>query len=155
MRNNDELFSTILDDFEKEISFSETEKIKNKMHLSVLIDNEIKKKGWSKTYFADLVGQNPSVITKWLSGSHNFTIDTLTDIGLVLGVDLLQIAKHKDNEDYIYTPNVVVVATGTEEAFKKSIFNACFDLTLSSISNSNQTNTTSKKTYYTQSETIS
>jgi len=44
---------------------------------------------------------NPSEVTRWLSGTHNFTIDTLTDLGIALDVDLLnlqddeQVAKGK------------------------------------------------------------
>ena len=34
---------------------------------------------------------NPSEVTRWLSGTHNFTIDTLTDLGLALDVDLLHL----------------------------------------------------------------
>lgn len=37
----------------------------------------------------------PSLVSKWLSGTHNFTIDTLTDIQRVLGIRLLDVEPRK------------------------------------------------------------
>ncbi len=34
---------------------------------------------------------NPSIVTKWLSGTHNFTIDTLIEIEHALDICLLDI----------------------------------------------------------------
>ena len=35
------------------------------------------------------MGKQPSEVSKWLSGNHNFTIDTLSDIGYYLDADFL------------------------------------------------------------------
>ena len=35
--------------------------------------------------------KQPSVITKWLSGTHNFTIETLIDLEQILNIKLLDI----------------------------------------------------------------
>lgn len=59
------------------------------MVLAAKIDDALKAQGIGKKQFADMMGQKPSVITKWLSGGHNFTVDTLTDIQRVLDVRLL------------------------------------------------------------------
>jgi transcriptional regulator with XRE-family HTH domain len=59
------------------------------MMLAAKIADAMAARKISKKQFAELVGQSPSVITKWLSGGHNFTVDTLTDIQRVLGVRLL------------------------------------------------------------------
>ena len=42
--------------------------------------NRIKKKD-----FADYAGVNPSEVTKWVSGTHNFTLSTIAKIEKVLG----------------------------------------------------------------------
>ncbi len=60
--------------------------IHTKMHLAVRIANMIKERGWNKSEFAEKLNKRPSEITKWLSGGHNFTIDTLCEIAVVLGV---------------------------------------------------------------------
>jgi transcriptional regulator with XRE-family HTH domain len=38
-----------------------------------------------------MMGKSPTVISEWLSGERNFTVDTLTDIEEVLGVQLLDV----------------------------------------------------------------
>ncbi len=68
-------------------------------------------KDWKKKDLADALGKNPSVITKWLSGTHNFTSDTLADIGNVLHIDLLNI-KEKPKE-IVEKYNTIVVAGST------------------------------------------
>lgn len=67
----------------------ETAKTRNRMLLAVKIDDAIKAKGWKKKDLANALNKKPSVITKWLSGTHNFTSDTLTEIELILDVKLL------------------------------------------------------------------
>ena len=49
------------------------------------IEEALKKRGLSKKQFADLMGRNPSEVTKWLSGRHNFTIALLQEISDALG----------------------------------------------------------------------
>jgi len=61
------------------------------MLLAASISKAIKSKGLTKSEFAEKMGKNPSVVTKWLSGVHNFTSDTLTDIQQVLGISLLNL----------------------------------------------------------------
>lgn len=63
-------------------------KARRKMWLAATIAEGIKNKGWNKSEFAKMMGQEPSVVSRWLSGVHNFTIDTLDDIGDMLGIDV-------------------------------------------------------------------
>ena len=71
------------------------EKIKKQMMLAAKIQDAIKEKGINNSRFATLMDQHPSVISKWLSGTHNFTIDTLFDIEEILGISLLVITEPK------------------------------------------------------------
>jgi transcriptional regulator with XRE-family HTH domain len=63
---------------------------KNKIRVEIAcrIDNLIKEKKYSYSAFAKIVGKQPSEITKWISGSHNFTIDTLIEIASSLDIEL-------------------------------------------------------------------
>jgi hypothetical protein len=48
--------------------------------------------------------QTPSTISKWLSGTHNFTIDTLYDIEYMLGIELVNVNEEKKEEVvYVFT----------------------------------------------------
>ena len=60
--------------------------IKNRIALACRIDDLIKEKGYNYSSFASKLNKQPSVISKWLSGTHNFTIDTLDEIAFHLGV---------------------------------------------------------------------
>jgi transcriptional regulator with XRE-family HTH domain len=65
------------------------ERIRNRMLIAAKIDEAIKSKCWSRKRFAEEMGKGQPEISKWLSGTHNFTSDTLSDIGLKLGIALL------------------------------------------------------------------
>ena len=62
-------------------------KTERKMLLSARILDGLKQKGWKKRDLADVMNKNPSEVTKWLSGTHNFTVDTLEEIGFFLNID--------------------------------------------------------------------
>lgn len=93
MKNNKaELYnSAIIDDLFDSSDPDEADRIKNKMLLAAKIDDAMISKGLSKSQFAAKMGKKNSVITKWLSGTHNFTADTLFDIGRVLDVNLINL----------------------------------------------------------------
>ena len=49
------------------------------------IDAILKKKGLSQKELAAMMGKRESEISRWLTGRHNFTTNTLADISLALG----------------------------------------------------------------------
>jgi len=71
-----------------EVTPLEMERTRVKMQLAAQIEDLMKAKGWSKSQFAVQVGKTPSEITKWLSGTQNFTIDVLTEIASTLKVEI-------------------------------------------------------------------
>jgi transcriptional regulator with XRE-family HTH domain len=83
--------SPMLDELMQEISPEELERTEKRMLLAARIDDAIKAKGWKKKDFAEALGKTPSEISKWLSGTHNFTADTLFDIAKVLNIVLIQL----------------------------------------------------------------
>ena len=54
------------------------EQVRAKMRVAARIDDIRQELNLSKSEFAELLGKHPSEITKWLSGTHNFTQDTYT-----------------------------------------------------------------------------
>lgn len=87
--------SPILDEILKEISPLEMGRTKNRMQISARIDDLIKSTGKSKTNFAKKHKKKPSEISRWVSGTQNFTIDELTEISFLLGVELSDIIQFK------------------------------------------------------------
>jgi ribosome-binding protein aMBF1 (putative translation factor) len=63
--------------------------VRRQMHIATLIDDGLKAKGWSQRQLAINMGKRPSEITKWLSGTHNFTLETLSVIEKYLGITLI------------------------------------------------------------------
>jgi transcriptional regulator with XRE-family HTH domain len=69
----------------------ESARIGFKMALSARIQTAMKEKGIKSIQLAEALKlKSPSIVSKWLSGGHNFTVDTLVDIQRVLGVNLLR-----------------------------------------------------------------
>lgn len=66
--------------------------VRNRIKIACQLDDLIKSKGY-KSYaeFAKKMDRHSSEISKWLSGSHNFTIDTLTELCHHLDIELSDI----------------------------------------------------------------
>lgn len=62
-----------------------TQQSKIKMGLSARLEDILIELGWGKKDLAGKMGKSPSMVTRWLSGTHNFTIDTITEIEFVTG----------------------------------------------------------------------
>ena len=71
--------------------------IRRKVDLSFMIVDRIhailKEKGLRQKDLAEMLGKKESEISRWMRGTHNFTIDTITSIETVLGTPILQVVK--------------------------------------------------------------
>lgn len=61
--------------------------------LAQAIENAMKARGFNRIDFAHLMAVQPSIITRWLSGHHNFTIATLFKIEVALETQIIYIIK--------------------------------------------------------------
>ncbi len=59
------------------------------LDIAVRIQKILEEKGWTQQDLAQALGKQNSEISKWLTGTHNFTLRTLTRIEEVLGEDLI------------------------------------------------------------------
>ena len=53
------------------------------------IDARLKELGISQKEFARRMGKTESEVSRWLGGTHNFTLRTLSQISTALGRDLI------------------------------------------------------------------
>ena len=81
----------ILDEIRNTIS-PET---KMQMELSVAIANRIydilEDKGMSQKDFARILGKTETEVSRWLSGTHNLTLSTISKISLALGENIIAV----------------------------------------------------------------
>ena len=74
------------------------EEARRESELSFAIAGRIKeilqRKRWSQADFAKAAGKKEAEISKWMSGTHNFTIRTISFIDTVLGEDVISIKRY-------------------------------------------------------------
>ena len=70
--------------------------VRRRVDLSFLIVDRIhsilEEKWLKQKDLANMLGKKDSEISKWMRGTHNFTIDTISSIENALGTPILQIA---------------------------------------------------------------
>lgn len=87
--------SPVITQLLSEITPVEKLQTNTKMTLAARLYDLITARGWGKSEFAEKVNKNPSEITKWLSGTQNFTIDTLAEIGVILNMPVSELIAPK------------------------------------------------------------
>ncbi len=55
------------------------------------IDARLKELGITRKEFARRMGTSEAEVSRWLGGTHNFTLRTLSRISAALGISLIQI----------------------------------------------------------------
>jgi ribosome-binding protein aMBF1 (putative translation factor) len=85
--------SPILDEFIALENPELTATLATKMRLAAKIYEAMQVQNMGKSIFAEHLNVSPSLVTKWLSGQHNFTVDTLVRIERILHIELLSAEK--------------------------------------------------------------
>ena len=69
------------------------------------IHDILNEKGLKQKDLAEMLGKSEAEISKWMRGTHNFTIETLVSIENALGAPILQVV-HQEIKypDYEYEP---------------------------------------------------
>ncbi len=71
------------------------EDLKTQLRFSDLIAEKLigmlKSKGMSQRDLAKNTGKTEAEVSRWLGGTHNFTLRTLAKISVVLGEDLIHV----------------------------------------------------------------
>ena len=103
--------SPLIEELLMEISPEEQERTEKRMLLAARIDDAIKAKGWKRKDLAKALGKTDSEISKWLSGTHNFTSDKLFDLERVLNVKLITLDNRPQEIIKTYVLNVTAQST--------------------------------------------
>lgn len=78
-----ELCKEIPDDVKIEVDLS--------FAIADKIDTLLKDKGLSQKDFAREMGKSEAEVSRWLSGTYNFTLHTIAKISAVLGCEILSV----------------------------------------------------------------
>lgn len=89
--------SPVIAELLSEISSAEKMQVRIKMQIAARLDDLIAESGLNKSEFASKLDKNPSEISKWLSGTHNFTIDTLVEISEALNINVEELFAPKSD----------------------------------------------------------
>jgi transcriptional regulator with XRE-family HTH domain len=87
----DDYTSPLINELSDAITPQEQEQTDYKMMLAAKIYKAMKSLGMTQTQFAESMNKPISLISRWMSGTHNFTVDTLVDIQRILGISLLNV----------------------------------------------------------------
>lgn len=73
----------------EKIGSEHTKFAETNLDIAQAIQKGLEQKGWDQQDLAKAMGKQNSEISKWLSGTHNFTLKTLTRIEACLGKELV------------------------------------------------------------------
>ncbi len=106
--------SPLIKELLNEVSPLEMEICKVKMQLAARLEDLMLAKGWSKKQFAEKLGKNPSEITKWLSGTHNFTLAVMVEICMATGMEWADLFK-RETVHYYSSKEIRVKQNATKQ----------------------------------------
>ena len=72
-----------------------TNRTRTSMLIAARIEDILQELNWRKKDLAEKLGKQPSEITRWLSGTHNFTINILADIETATGRKIIQVVERQ------------------------------------------------------------
>lgn len=105
--------SKVLENFFTVKDKKEYKRTENNMLLALRIEKAMIAKGLNRSQFSTEMGVDPSVITKWLSGTHNFTSNTLFDIEDALSICLVNTSEPPNIQSINKFQVVVISQTGS------------------------------------------
>jgi len=88
--------------------------ISKSMEIAHQISLTLKERGVNQKYLADALGKSEPEISKWLSGTHNFTMRTLAAIEAALGQEIIVTPHKVKNNPLNYTTTVYRASVNEE-----------------------------------------
>lgn len=75
--------------------------------IATRIDEVLKRKGMTQRELAQRLGKRESEVSKWLTGRHNFTTNTIARISLALGTTIINVPTSTYSEVAETAPTMV------------------------------------------------
>lgn len=80
----------------------------------------LKEKGWSQHDLAQKLGKSDAEISKWLSGSHNLTLRSITKMEAILGADIILTPSKMDRKRNFITYGTIAASTSLVQNMGRS-----------------------------------
>ncbi len=94
------LKNNLLEERRKKISKDIDLFVEHSFDLADRIHDLLEKKGIEQKDLAQLLGKNESEISKWMTGTHNFTLKTISKIEAALGESILLLNKNANAQKH-------------------------------------------------------
>ena len=88
--------SRILEERRKHVNPETRKSVELSFQIVDRIHEILEEKNLKQKDLAALLGKKEAEISKWMRGTHNFTIDTLVSIEAALEAPILQVFHHED-----------------------------------------------------------
>ncbi len=108
----DDYSSPLINELSGAITSQEQEQTDYKMKLAAKIYKAMKALDMTQTQLAESMKKPVSLISRWMSGTHNFTVDTLVDIQRILGISLLNVETTNSYAQVNFKLNISSTITG-------------------------------------------
>jgi ribosome-binding protein aMBF1 (putative translation factor) len=59
--------------------------------------------GWKQVTLAEKMGVSPQQVNKWVKGGENFTLETLVNLGDILGISLVEVPRRSVEKTGVLT----------------------------------------------------
>ena len=91
------------------------------------IDAILAERGLSQKEFAEMMGKRESEVSKWLKGTHNFTLRTLAKISAVLDRPIVQVVAKQPNkyeqQSYSVSVNLLIAPKKPTYSYLRTSYN--------------------------------
>lgn len=83
-----EIVKQLIDETNKENPHLQKQ-VETKMRIACKLDDRRRQLGWSIKDMAKAFNKTPKMMEDWMSGCHNYTIDTIVLIEKVMNIDII------------------------------------------------------------------
>ena len=98
--------SKVLEERRKRVNPETREAVAMSFLIVDRIHDILEEKGLKQKDLANLLGKSEAEISKWMRGTHNFTIDTLVSIETALNAPILQVYHQPASTGFEFEPMI-------------------------------------------------
>ena len=85
----------VLQDALEEVPTNVQKEVDHAFDIALRIHEILVRKNWTQADLARAMNKKESLVSLWLSGRHNFTVRTISEIETVLGEELISVKRYR------------------------------------------------------------